>query len=197
MSRAEPATVPEARERIVAAARKLFAEKGFAATAVHEITDLAEVNRALLYYYFEDKHSLYAAVMEEGHVAFMGMLDDALSRPGSYADRLAAFVRGHLDLIWCHGDLARIVHRCLLDGYQEEFGLPERFNAAVRRLEQFFAEGAAAGEFRPADPGLLTRTCIGTTFVFSLWRIYEGDRYSREAIGAEITALLLRGLVRG
>lgn len=194
MSRQMEISAPEARERILSAAKKLFAEKGFAATAVHEITDLAEVNRALLYYYFEDKHSLYAAVMEEGHAEFMGMLDRALSGPGSYKDRLGAFVRGHLDLIWCNGDLARIVHRCLLDGYQEEFGLPEKFGAGIERLERFFEEGAAAGEFRAVDPGLIARCCVGPTFIFSLWRIYEGDRYPREAIADQITALLLRGV---
>jgi AcrR family transcriptional regulator len=194
-----PAGVPalEARERLLRAAETLFAQKGYAATAVHELTDAAGVNRALLYYYFEDKHSLYTAVIDEATGAFERMLDEALASPGSYSERLAAIVRGHLELIWTRGDLPRLVHRCLLDGYQEEFGLVQKFNRSVERLEAFFRDAVAAGEFRAVDPAITARSFLGPTFVFSLWRISEGDRFSRDAIAAEVTAQLLRGLETG
>lgn len=194
MARAAGAPTAEARERLLRAAEKLFAQKGYAATAVHELTDAAGVNRALLYYYFEDKHSLYKAVIDEGTAAFERMLDEALSTPGSYSDRLAAFVRGHLELIWTRGELARLVHRCLLDGHQEELGLVQKFNHSVERLEAFFREAIAAGEFRAVDPAITARSFIGPTFIFSLWRITEADRFSMEAIAEEVTAQLLCGL---
>jgi AcrR family transcriptional regulator len=194
MSRtASPACI-EARTRLLRAAERLFAEKGYAATAVHEITDAAGVNRALLYYYFEDKHSLYAAVIEEGTAEFDRMLETALSTPGSYAARLAAFVRGHLDLIWDRGDMARVVHRCLLDGHEEEFGLLEKFARTLARMERFFEEGTAAGEFRAVDPAITARTFIGPTFVLSLWSDADRQRFSRDTLAAEITSQLLRGL---
>ena len=184
----------EARERLLRAAERLFAEKGYAATAVHEITDAAGVNRALLYYYFEDKHSLYRAIIDEGNAEFSGMLDRALAAPGSYADRLAAIVRGHLDLIWRRGEVARIVHRCLLDGHQEEFGLVEKFTRCVARLETFLREGIETGELRPVDPAITARSLLGPTFVYSLWNIAERDRHDPGAIAEVITTLLLRGL---
>jgi AcrR family transcriptional regulator len=194
MARRASVPSPEARDRLLRAAEQLFAEKGYAATAVHEITDAAGVNRALLYYYFEDKHSLYAEVIGQGNAQFEAMLEQALSSPGSYADRLAAFVRGHLELIWTRSEMARIVHRCLLDGYHEEFGLPARFERGIGRLEAFFRDGMAAGEFRPLDPAITARSFIGPMYVFSFWRLYEGERFSREAIAEAITAQLLDGL---
>lgn len=189
----EPAPPGDARERLVRAAEELFAEKGFAAAAVHEITDRAGVNRALLYYYFEDKQALHRAVIEEGVTHFLDMLDDALSRPGTFADRLTAFVEGHLRLIYERGTMARVVHRCLLDGLQQEAGL-DRFNEAVRRLELFFQDAAAAGEIGPVDPALSARALLGPTFIFSLWRIYEGGRFSREEVVRCVSGILLQGL---
>jgi AcrR family transcriptional regulator len=184
----------EPRARILRAAERLFAEKGYAATAVHEITDAAGVNRALLYYYFEDKHSLYAALIDDGNAEFQRMLDDALSLPGSHAERLAAVVRGHLDLIWRRGDMARVIHRCLLDGHEAEFGLLDKFNECVGRMERFFRQAAEAGEFRAVDPAIAARTFLGPSFILSLWPQAERNRFSREAFAEEITALLLRGL---
>lgn len=192
---ARPPGIPEidARDRLLRAAEKLFAKKGYAGTAVHEITTAAGVNRALLYYYFEDKHSLYAAVIDDGVAAFTRMLDAALSTPGTYADRLAAFVRGYLRLLWERPEGSRVVHRCLLDGYQDEFRLLEKFQGGMTRLEAFFREASASGEFRPLDPAIAARSFVGPMFIFSLWRMFESDRFSQEELALELIAQLLNG----
>src|SRR6266540_1539445 len=111
--------VVDARARVLRAAEKLFGEKGYAATSVQEITEAASVNKALLYYYFEDKHSLYVGLIDEGIAEFRQMLDQALGQPGSHADRLRAFIEGHVRLLWSRRDVVRVVQRCLLAGEQE------------------------------------------------------------------------------
>lgn len=193
MGRPAGAATLEARDRLLRAAEKLFAEKGFAATAVHEITNAAGVNRALLYYYFEDKHSLYSAVIDEGIAQFIRMLDGTLSSPGSYADRLTAFVHGYLELTWTYPNMCRVMDRCHLDGHQEEFRLLEKFAAGMERLEGFFRDGVAAGEFREVDPGIAARSFIGPMFMLTRWRMTEGERFSRETLAPAIAAQLLDG----
>lgn len=183
----------EARDRLLRAAKKLFADKGFAATAVHEITDAAGVNRALLYYYFEDKHSLYSAIIDEGIAQFTRMLDATLAGPGSYAERLAAFVHAYLELTWDQPDMCRVMDRCLLDGHQEEFRLMEKFAAGMGRLEGFFRDGVSAGEFRVIDPAIAARSFIGPMFMLTRWRMTEGERFSRETLAREVAAQLLDG----
>jgi AcrR family transcriptional regulator len=46
------------RERILKAAEKIFAEKGYDASRIDEIAANAGVNKALIYYYFQSKYSL-------------------------------------------------------------------------------------------------------------------------------------------
>lgn len=48
----------EARERIINAARELFSQKGYDATRVNDIADAANVNKALIYYYFNSKQDI-------------------------------------------------------------------------------------------------------------------------------------------
>src|SRR5205823_828709 len=109
----------DARERILRAAERLFAAKGYAATAVHEITEAAQVNKALLYYYFDDKRAVYACLIDNGILAFRQTVDGALSSPGSYADRLRCFIRAYVDLLCRHADLLRVVQRLLIAGEEE------------------------------------------------------------------------------
>ncbi len=48
----------DARERILHIAEEMFAKKGYDGTSVNEIAKEAEVNKALIYYYFESKKDL-------------------------------------------------------------------------------------------------------------------------------------------
>ena len=53
----------ETRERIIQAAKDVFAEQGFAGARVDEIASRAGVNKAALYYHIGDKQALYAEVL--------------------------------------------------------------------------------------------------------------------------------------
>lgn len=56
---------PAARDRILDAAERLFAEHGFAATPTAKIADLAGVPKGLLFYYFPVKADILRALMAE------------------------------------------------------------------------------------------------------------------------------------
>ena len=56
---------PEAtRRKLLAAARREFANSGLAGARVDEIATRAGVNKQLVYHYFGDKDALYLAVLE-------------------------------------------------------------------------------------------------------------------------------------
>ena len=66
-SRGQP---EESRAAILAAAACEFAEHGIAGARTDAIAREARVNKALLYYYFKDKQTLYSAVLDD---AFAGL----------------------------------------------------------------------------------------------------------------------------
>src|SRR6266480_1271749 len=66
-SRGQP---EESRAAILQAAAHEFAEHGIAGARTDAIAREARVNKALLYYYFKDKETLYGAVLDD---AFSGL----------------------------------------------------------------------------------------------------------------------------
>jgi TetR/AcrR family transcriptional regulator len=52
----------------------LFSEQGYAATSIRQIADQAEVNPALIHYYFKNKHGLLVAVMDRTLLPMAGAI---------------------------------------------------------------------------------------------------------------------------
>ncbi len=96
----------EARERLLLAALRLFAGKGFAKTSVREIAQAAGANVASIGYYFGDKAGIYRAAFTEplGHLGddIAVWSDPALPLP----EALAAFFRLYMHSMK-QGDIAR------------------------------------------------------------------------------------------
>ena len=65
-SPANPLIAPDdARQRLLAAGLRMFAEQGYSKTSTRELADAARVNIASISYYFGDKAGLYRAAFIE------------------------------------------------------------------------------------------------------------------------------------
>jgi TetR/AcrR family transcriptional regulator len=100
------------RERILAAAEKVFAEKGYDGARIDEIAREAEVNKALIYYYFESKEDLLNELFQDFFQASSRMLVNYVrnggleSGPPSEADR---FMEQYFSYFEKKRDLLRIM----------------------------------------------------------------------------------------
>ncbi len=95
----------EPRQRILDAAVRLFAQKGFAAVGVREIAAEAGVNISMISYYFEGKVGILRAIMEaffEGYLKILDVPDaDAKSAEAcafEIMDSLVRYVRENTEL---------------------------------------------------------------------------------------------------
>lgn len=109
--------VQDTRAALLAAARQLFAEKGYVGTGTEEIVARARVTRGALYHHFADKADLFRAVMEAAagelaHQLIARQLSRAAADAAGAWDQLREGVQAFLDA--CTGsDFQRIV---LIDG---------------------------------------------------------------------------------
>ncbi|MFC4067170.1 TetR/AcrR family transcriptional regulator [Actinoplanes subglobosus] len=80
------------RERLIAVARALFEQRGYAAVGTEEIVHAAGVTRGALYHQFRDKAALFGAVVEAVETEIVAQVTAALAEPA--ADPVAGLLRG-------------------------------------------------------------------------------------------------------
>ncbi|MFI9275262.1 TetR family transcriptional regulator [Kitasatospora sp. NPDC052896] len=118
----------EQADRIIAAARRSFATRGYAATSLRSVAQEAGVDPGLVHYYFRGKTGLLEAVMEPPE-AFGAAVATAAEQP--LPERGRAFVQAALQM-WEDTASAEVLRSIILTAAQEP--------AALQRLRQLFTE---------------------------------------------------------
>src|SRR6202034_3220267 len=99
----------ERRREILAAARTLFAERGFDATTTRDLAAAADINDALIYRYFPDKHAILAALVDEAIAVFQGLPKPPDQAAVPLENLLELLGTGFVDTIRANLDLVTIL----------------------------------------------------------------------------------------
>nr|WP_255607068.1 TetR/AcrR family transcriptional regulator [Phyllobacterium sp. 2063] len=155
------------RAKLIAAARKAFADKGYAAASMDEFTAAAGLTRGALYHNFGDKRGLLAAVVDQidSEMAARAQAIGAKANDdwlGLLAEG-AAYIEMALD-----PEVQRIV---LLDG-PAVLGDPSQWpsqssclQATTRTVDRLISDGV----FKPVDPEAAARLLNGAALNAALW----------------------------
>ena len=109
----------ETRDRLLAVAEQLFAERGFKRVTIRDICRDAHANVAAVNYHFGDKLGLYREVLRTAVNAMRGTLEaaQAAGRDGGAEDRIRAYVTVFLERVAASGEswIHRLFSRELVD----------------------------------------------------------------------------------
>jgi AcrR family transcriptional regulator len=126
------------RERILDAAMRLFADRGYYAVGIEEIAEDSETAIVTVYQHFVSKADLLQAVLARGTEGVHYVTAHRLAKAGGPAEALDAIVRTFVDLaLGPHRRLLRILADDLVY-------LPDGGRDAVRRAERDYVEEWAA-----------------------------------------------------
>lgn len=163
----------ETRERLYRAALALFAERGYLATTVEDITEGADVGKGTFFNYFPTKEHVLATYGAERIAAVERSLEEARAgtRPVlKVLGDLAADLAGQSSE---SPDLLRAIYAAHASCAPVRAELQKRMRASRRKLAEIFALAQERGEVRPdAAPTELARliqvVVMGFTMAWAL-----------------------------
>ena len=141
------------RERILDAAERVFAQRGFYAAKVTDIAKEAGVADGTIYLYFKNKDDLLITLFESRMERVNQILADAIASVPGPRDQLRAFVYAYLALIADQPTAAEVLTIELRQStkFMREYS-PHRFGELLRLLAGVITRGQAAGELSTMVP---------------------------------------------
>jgi AcrR family transcriptional regulator len=176
----------ETRERLISAAVKLFAEKGFDGTSVKELADAAGANVSLVSYHFGGKEGLYRHCLEQfgrERLEVARRLLQPVQSLEEFKIRLEMFVT---EIFACHvadSSRARIIHReCDMDTPIALEVFRETFLKVFETLKEFIAAAQEKNIIRSDLESHLTTASIFGCIV----NFMRSDRLTQKFYGHSI-----------
>lgn len=97
------------KRKIFETSMKLFAEKGYDATSIEEITATVGVAKGTLYYHFSSKEEIFNFLIEEGMKLLQNSIDIKTAKYNNYIDKLRAIVLIQIKIVIKYEDLITIL----------------------------------------------------------------------------------------
>jgi outer membrane protein TolC/AcrR family transcriptional regulator len=119
-------TPSDPRQRLLEAGLKLFADRGYAGTAVQEITGEARVTKPTLYYYFGSKEGLFRALVEQAMNERLQLMQEAAPPGMATVEQLTGIIVAVTDFARRQPDLLRLC-------FSIAFAAPGEFPAGFRK----------------------------------------------------------------
>lgn len=176
-------------ERLLAVARKRFAEQGFHAVSLDALSAEAGVTRGALHHHFTNKAGLFEAVLTRIDTEIEVELDALWDTiPDPWAGFQACF-HAYLDAV-LRPDLRRILFQdapAVLGVRAFDFMMNSGLSDVIASLSDLIAEGRVRGN--AAEP--LAHLINGATLNLAIW---AAEDETRRAMAHDALTLLLQGL---
>jgi AcrR family transcriptional regulator len=154
------------KEKILEAAEELFAEKGYEGTSVRDIAKRADINIAMISYYFGSKEKLLEALIEYRASYAAGILDeiDKQGAPIDPMEKIEKMIDFFVDRILINHRFHNIMSR-QLSMISDERIRDKLINIKLQNTElmkKIILDGQHKKVFRKVDIELTMATIIGT-----------------------------------
>jgi TetR/AcrR family transcriptional regulator len=163
----------QTRERILRAAIREFSEHGLAGARTDSIAEEAKVNKALLYYYFRSKATLYAAALEDAATRVAQMALSAAEHGATPGERFLRMALNHYDRIASQHEFQNLMQQEMVRFHRgESESLPRLaqvvFQPVMQRALEAVCEGIKSGELCSVDPLQVIYSAFGANVFYFL-----------------------------
>jgi AcrR family transcriptional regulator len=187
------------RQLIVEAATRLFAQKGYRATSMADLTAATGLTRGAFYHHFDAKDALFRAVVDHVRTTWAQTVGAQVSAGDDALDQLALLIGGHARLIRSRPELCLVITGLSEEIRGSEPDLASALHAVYRELiavvEHLLTAGQNAGQVRAdIDPHLVAIDVVGLLRGISCFGVLADLGLDVEHTLAAIRPVLIDGL---
>ncbi|MGI8952573.1 MAG: TetR/AcrR family transcriptional regulator [Chitinophagaceae bacterium] len=152
------------KQHIIETAIELFAQKGFEGTSIRDLAEKADVNVAMINYYFGSKEKLFEQLVEYKAAYTRGLLDEITKNKSlSDIEKIDLIIENYVNRIFSNRNYHRVITQELMLQKEstQQIIVDLLFPNSVL-IKSVIDSGIRKGSFKKIDSGLTIATIIGT-----------------------------------
>ena len=144
---------PTTRDAVFAAAAAMFSARGFDGVSMDDLARTAAVNKAMIYYHFADKLTLYRAVVGDGLKSMGDTVGAIATSPDTPAGKLDRFIEAFVRMTEIRPWMPAVMMREIAEGAPHlDLETLVHMRAIVGGFGAILKQGQEAGVFRAVHP---------------------------------------------
>jgi TetR/AcrR family transcriptional regulator, fatty acid metabolism regulator protein len=183
------------RDRILRAALRIFAQKGYHRALVDDIVDESGTSKGAVYHHFPNKEALFLALVDELSARLAESIAEAIAGAHGALGKVEAALRAGLLTFAQHQDLARIL---LLEsvslGAAYEAKRAEVHGRFADLIRGYLDEAVSEGAIAPLDTRVATLAWVGAVNELVIQWLHGGEPDLLTRVVPALTPMLLRSI---
>lgn len=184
------------KRKIFEISMKLFAQKGYDATSIEEITATVGVAKGTLYYHFSSKEEIFNFLVEEGMKLLKNSIDIKIAKVDTTRDKLRAVILIQIKIIKKYEDFMTIVLSQIWGNEPRNIMCKEKVIEYIKAIENIIKDGMEKGEIIQGDASIMASGIFGLTCSSLIYRIKTKEELDANKLYKEFDNSILRGIIK-
>ena len=183
------------KRKIFETSMKLFAEKGYDATSIEDITATVGVAKGTLYYHFSSKEEIFNFLIEEGIKLLQNSVDIKTSKHNNYIDKIKAIVLIQIKIVAKYENIITILLSQFWGTKERNKKCQDLVYQYIGQIEKIVQEGIEKGEIKKGDTRAIASEIYGlicSTLVYQK-RERENNKNCEKTVRRYETGKFYRG----
>ena len=182
------------KRKIFETSMKLFAEKGYDATSIEEITATVGVAKGTLYYHFSSKEEIFNFLVEEGIKLLQNSIDIKTAKLSNYLDKLKAVVLIQIKIVVKYEDIITILLSQFWGKEARNQKCKKHVDDYINTIENIVKEGIAVGQIKEGNPEAIASEIYGLICSALVYKHRNDGKIEIMKLYREFETSVIRGL---
>ena len=182
------------KRKIFEISMKLFAEKGYDATSIEEITATVGVAKGTLYYHFSSKEEIFNFLIEEGMKLLQNSIEIKTSKLPNYIDKIKAIVLIQIKIVMKYEDLITILLSQFYGKEARNQKCQKHVYEYISKIEEIVKEGIENKQIKQGNPKIIASEIYGIIASTLGYKIRNKDEMDTMSLYREFESTLIEGL---
>lgn len=178
------------KRKIFDASMKLFAEKGYDATSVEEITGAVGVAKGTLYYHFSSKEEIFNFLVDEGTNLLLNNMEIKTKKLENSVDKLRAISILQIRVLKKYENLITIILSQIYGTDNKSKKCRDNVMRYISEIEKIVESGMKNGEIKQGNSSIIATEIFSFTFTTMVEKIKKDEEIDVRKYSLEFDYLL-------